>query len=106
MSCEKKERFGRIFPPRVEKLIKQLDVLSNCSNKSTYEFDTDLVQRCWVEIAKQLQVTAKCFGLDMIITVGGKNVREIDTSTTPKKHRNRDSRTNSNKNNKTNKSQS
>lgn len=87
MSCEKKERFGRIFPPRVEKLIKQLDVLSNCSNKGSYEFDTDLVHRCWVEIAKQLQTTAKCFGLEMIIMVNGKNVREIDTTSKPKRGR-------------------
>ena len=86
---EKKERFSRLFPPRVEKLIKQLDVIANCSNKSTYEFDTDLVQRCWIEIAKQLQITAKCFGLDMIIHVNGKNVREIDTSSKPKPKRKR-----------------
>lgn len=77
---EKKERFGRIFPARVEKLVKQLEVLSNCSNRSSYEFDTKLLTRCWVEIAKQLQLTAKCFGVDMVITVGGKNVREINTS--------------------------
>lgn len=79
MSCEKRERFSRLFPSRVEKLIKQLVVLSNCSNTSSYEFDTKLVHRCWVEIAKQLQTTAKSFGLDMVISVNGKNVREIDT---------------------------
>ena len=87
MSCEKKERFGRVFPPRVEKLVKQLDVLSNCSNKGSYEFDSDLVQRCWVEIAKQLQTTAKCFGLNMIITINGRNVRDIDTTSKPKTKR-------------------
>lgn len=87
MSSEKKERFARMFPPRVEKLVKQLDVLANCSNKSSYEFDTDLVQRCWIEIAKQLQTTAKCFGLDFIIMVNGKNVREIDTSSKPKRRK-------------------
>ena len=82
----KKERFGRIFPKRVEALVKQLDVLANCSNKSSYEFDDGILNRCWVEIAKQLQTTSKCFGVDMIITVGGKNVREIDTSK-PKRKR-------------------
>ena len=83
----KKARFGRIFPKRVEALVKQLDVLSNCSNKSSYEFNDDLLKRCWVEIAKQLQTTAKCFGVEMIITVGGKNVREIDTSKPKRKRR-------------------
>ena len=82
---DKKERFSRLFPKRVEALVKQLDILSNCSNKSSYEFDTDLVHRCWVEIAKHLQSSAKCFGLDMIITVNGKNVREISTESKPKK---------------------
>jgi len=85
MTSEKKQRFGRIFPPRVEKLVKQLEVLSNCSNKSSYEFDGDLLKCCWVEIAKQLQTTAKCFGVDMIVMVNGKNVREIDTTSKPKK---------------------
>ena len=85
MTSEKKQRFGRIFPPRVEKLVKQLEVLANCSNKSSYEFDGDLLKRCWVEIAKQLQTTAKCFGVDMIVMVNGKNVREIDTTPKSKK---------------------
>ncbi len=85
MSSDKKERFSRLFPKRVEALVKQLDLLGNCSNKSSYDFDTDLVHRCWVEIAKHLQSSAKCFGLDMIITVNGKNVREINTTTKPKR---------------------
>ena len=87
MSSEKKQRFARIFPPRVEKLVKQLDVLANCSNKGSYEFDANLLKRCWIEIAKQLQTTAKCFGVEMIVMVDGKNVREIDTSKPKKRTR-------------------
>ena len=77
---EKKERFSRMFPKRVETLIAKLVILENCSNKSSYEWTEDLVQKCWIEIGKRLQTTAKSFGVDMIIHVNGKNVREIDTS--------------------------
>ena len=90
-SNPKRERFSRLFPKRVETLKKQLEVLSNCSNKSSYEWDEDLVKRCWIEIAKHLQTSAKYFGVDMIIMVNGKNVREIDTT---KKKRSRKPQTN------------
>ena len=82
---EKKERFSRLFPKRVETLIDKLKILENCSNKSSYEWTEDLVQKCWIEIGKRLQTTAKSFGVEMIIHVNGKNVREIDTSVKKKR---------------------
>ena len=75
----------RLFPKRVETLISKLEILENCSNKSSYEWTEDLVQKCWIEIGKRLQTTAKSFGVDMIIHVNGKNVREIDTSVKKKR---------------------
>ena len=69
----------------METLISKLEILENCSNKSSYEWTEDLVQKCWIEIGKRLQTTAKSFGVDMIIHVNGKNVREIDTSVKKKK---------------------
>ena len=82
---EKKERFARLFPKRVETLIAKLEILENCSNKSSYEWTEDLVKKCWIEIGKRLQTTAKSFGVEMIIHVNGKNVREIDTSVKKKR---------------------
>ena len=79
-TAEKRDRFARIFPARVEKLVKSLEVLLNCSNTSSYDWTPDLVQRAWVEIAKTLQTAAKSFGLNLVITLDGKNVREIDTT--------------------------
>lgn len=78
-TAERRERFSRIFPARVEKMVKNLDLLCNCSNKSSYDWTPDLVQRAWIEIAKTLQTGAKSFGLNLIITLDGKNIRDIDT---------------------------
>lgn len=79
-TAEKRDRFARIFPPRVEKLVKSLDVLVNCSSKSSYDWTPDLVQRAWLEIAKSLSTAAKSFGLDLEIRLNGTNIRDIDTS--------------------------
>ena len=84
-TAEKRDRFARIFPPRVEKLVKGFDLLCNCSSKSSYDWNPDLVQRAWVEIAKSLQVAAKSFDLDLDISLNGKNVKEIDTTKKLKK---------------------
>ena len=51
---EKTTRFKKIFPPRVEKLIDGLRLLGNCTNKSNYEWNKDLVKRAWIEIEHQL----------------------------------------------------
>ena len=79
-TAEKRDRFARMFPARVEKLVKNLELLCNCSNKSSYDWTPDLVQRAWIEIAKTLQTGAKSFGLNLVITLDGKNIREIDTA--------------------------
>ena len=79
-TAEKRDRFARIFPPRVEKLVKSLEVLTNCSVKSSYDWTPDLVQRAWLEIAKALATAAKSFDLDLTITLDGVNIKNIDTS--------------------------
>ena len=78
--AERRDRFARIFPPRVEKLVKSLDVLVNCSSKSSYDWTPDLVQRAWLEIAKKLSTAAYAFGLDLEIKLNGEDIRTIDTS--------------------------
>lgn len=77
---EKRDRFKRIFPPRVEKLVDQFRLLENCTSKSNYEWDTDLVKRSWIEIAKCLQVTAQSYDLELEITLDGDEVQYLDTS--------------------------
>jgi hypothetical protein len=80
MTNEKRDRFARLYPDRVKKLIKALDVLTNCSNKSNYEFDEDLVRRTWIEIGKQFQLSAAEFDTDLTILLNGANVADIDTT--------------------------
>ena len=77
---EKRERFSRIFPNRVKKLVKALEILENCSDKRNYEFNQDLAQRSWVEIGKQFEQVAQAFEMDLHITLDGKDLRDYDTS--------------------------
>ena len=84
-TAEKRDRFARIFPPRVEKLVKSLEVLTNCSNKSSYDWTPDLVKRAWIEIAKTLAVAAKSFDLDLVIELDGVDIRDINTKKKLKK---------------------
>ena len=83
--AEKRDRFARIFPPRVEKLVKSLEVLANCSSKSSYDWTPDLVKRAWLEIAKTLAITAKSFDLDLVIELNGVDIRDINTKKRLKK---------------------
>ncbi|MGB0873663.1 MAG: hypothetical protein ACPGSE_00270 [Synechococcus sp.] len=76
---QKRERFGRIFPARVQKTVDQFRLLTNCSS-SNYEWSQDVVQRTWLEMGKHFTQAAAAFGLDLVITVDGTNVLDIDTS--------------------------
>ena len=79
-SAEKRDRFARMFPPRVEKLVDQFRLLENCTAKSNYEWTEDTVKRAWVEIAKALRQTAKAYDLELDISLNGDQVQYIDTS--------------------------
>ena len=79
-SAEKRDRFARMFPPRVEKLVKTMSLLKNCTSKKDYEWTKDTVQRAWVEIAKALRETAKAYDLELDISLNGDEVQYIDTS--------------------------
>jgi len=80
MTNPKRERFSRLFPDRVKKLLKSLEILENCSNKSNYEFNEDLVQRSWIEIGKQFEMVARSFDMDLHMTLDGKDLKAYDTS--------------------------
>lgn len=78
-SAEKRDRFKRMFPPRVEKLVDQFRLLENCTSKSNYEWNEDLVKRAWVEIAKSLRATCKAYDLELTVMLNGDEVQFIDT---------------------------
>ena len=79
-SKEKRDRFKRMYPPRVEKLVDTMRLLENCTAKSNYEWDEDLVKRSWIEIAKRLQETAKAYDMDLTVMLNGDEVQYLDTS--------------------------
>ena len=68
---ERTDRFARIFPHRVEKLVKSFDLLGNCTSKSSYAWDDQLVRKVWVHILVAVTETAKSYGLSVEFTVDG-----------------------------------
>ena len=77
---ERQDRFKRMFPPRIETLVKTLKLLGNCTNKSNYAWNQDLVKRAWIEVAKKLEDTAALYDVEFTVTVDGEPVITIDTT--------------------------
>ena len=46
----KKERFKRLASYRTNEILKKLKVLSNCSNKSTYDYSEEDINKIFAEI--------------------------------------------------------
>ena len=78
---DKKQAFSRIFPPRVDKLIKALEVMSNCSNKSGYAWNRDLIHDVFVTVAQIFQEKAKLFGVKFEVLVDGVEVNYVKLKT-------------------------
>ena len=68
---QKQERFGRVFPERVEKLVKTVELITNCSNKSNYDWAEDTVKKTWVHLLIKVSRAANAFGLNVSFTVNG-----------------------------------
>ena len=76
-SSDKKDRFSRIFPDRVEKLVKQFQLISNCSASSNYEYDRETVAKVWTHILDAMMNSAEDYGLDIAFTINGKDLLEV-----------------------------
>ena len=75
---EKEQRFHRMFPPRMKQLDKQIRLVQNCSRKDGYEWGfTDLVPNFFIVIFKDLTLCAKNFGLDIDVTIGGRDIEDV-----------------------------
>ena len=74
---ERKDRFARMFPPRVEKAIKQFQLISNCSNPSDYAYKDTTVAKVWVHLLLAMKAAAKEFGLDVEFTINNKRLDEL-----------------------------
>jgi hypothetical protein len=78
MVNEKKERFARIFPARVDKIRDQLRVLGNCASKSSYEYDQSKVNLFFAYILQEMIVLAKSFGVKVTAKVDNTDVELIN----------------------------
>ena len=66
---EKRARFARMFPARVDTLRDTLRKIANCSNKGNYDWDTDKVQEAWKLIAEEFTTTADKYGISFEVQV-------------------------------------
>ena len=58
---EKKERFKRVAENRTNKIINQIRLLGNCSNKSNYQYDEEDVKKIFSAIDAELKQTKAKF---------------------------------------------
>jgi len=49
------ERFKRIATKRTNEILEKIRILGNCSNKSSYEYSDEEVNKIFSEIEKQLK---------------------------------------------------
>jgi PP-loop superfamily ATP-utilizing enzyme len=55
ISSNKRERFKRLAEYRTNQVLKRIKVLSNCANKSAYEYTEDEINRIFNEIEKSVK---------------------------------------------------
>jgi len=55
------ERFKRIAAKRTNEILEKIRILGNCSNKSSYEYTEEDVNKIFSEIDKQLKLTKAKF---------------------------------------------
>jgi hypothetical protein len=62
------ERFKRIAAKRTNDILEKIRILGNCSNKSSYEYTAEEINKIFSEIDKHLKLTKAKF-------LGGKRER-------------------------------
>lgn len=58
---EKAERFKRVAENRTNKIIDQIRLLGNCSNRSNYDYSEDEIKRIFSAIESELKETKSKF---------------------------------------------
>jgi len=57
----RKERFARVATRRTNEILKKIRVLSNCSNKSSYAYTDEELNKIFSAIEKELRTTKAKF---------------------------------------------
>ncbi|MCX6795908.1 MAG: hypothetical protein NTW06_00210 [Candidatus Falkowbacteria bacterium] len=52
---QKRERFRRLAPQRTNSVLKRLKVLSNCSNRSAYDYTEEEITKMFSEIERKIR---------------------------------------------------
>jgi len=55
------ERFRRVASKRTNEILEKIRILGNCSNKSSYEYTEEEVNKIFSEIDKKLKLTKAKF---------------------------------------------
>jgi hypothetical protein len=55
------ERFKRLASKRTNEILEKIRILGNCSNKSSYEYTEEEINKIFSEIDKQLKLTKAKF---------------------------------------------
>ena len=66
-----------MFPDRVEKVVKQFQLIRNCTNKSNYEWDRDTVAKVWCHILQAMIESAEDYGLKVSFTINDLTISEV-----------------------------
>lgn len=61
MEESRRDRFKRIAAKRTNDILEKVRILGNCSNKSSYEYTEEDVNKIFSEIDKQLKFTKAKF---------------------------------------------
>lgn len=57
----KSQRFRRVAVKRTNDILDKIRILGNCSNKSTYEYSEDEINKIFSEIEKHLKLAKSKF---------------------------------------------
>lgn len=60
-SLDKKKRFKRVAEQRTNRILKTIQLLANCSNKSNYEYNDADIKKIFTAIEKELKTTRSKF---------------------------------------------
>ncbi len=58
---DKRDRFRRLASQRTNNVLKAIQVLGNCSNKSTYSYTPEEINKIFAEIDRNLKETKALF---------------------------------------------
>ncbi|MDD6120494.1 MAG: hypothetical protein PUB57_08265 [Selenomonadaceae bacterium] len=61
MEDKRRERFLRLAPARVQKIINQLQILGNCANTSNYAYTDEEIKKIFDAIRQEVDSTEQKF---------------------------------------------